>query len=797
MKVFILKMSLNIYNIVCERRPLSMVELLAPAGSLESFYASINAGADALYLGGKLFSARAYASNFSNEELEKMIIYAHKRNVKVYITVNTIIFEEEFPKVVEFVSFLHSRNVDGILLQDLGLASYLHEVFPDLVLHASTQLNCHNVAEAKALMDVGFKRLVLARETPLEVTKQIKDLGVEVEVFVHGALCVSYSGQCLMSSFIGNRSGNRGRCAQPCRNNMICKNDEDSSSPFALSMKDLCTISDIESLIDAGVDSLKIEGRMKREEYVYEVVSSYRDAIDSLKDNLPLDVETKISNMKKLFNREFTKGFILNTSKTKTLNQKTSSHIGSHLGKVTSISKNYAFIKLDDDLMINDGIRINNRKQEGQVVQKMFVDSIDVKKARKGDLVKILLYGIHPQINDEVIKTTSSAQIEEIDQKMKVAKKVPLNITLKAYIGSPLMMEIVHKEVIVNVVSNFICEASNKGNLDLSKLKNQVDRLGNSEYELNEFIYDGAENAFIPSSIINELRRDGLEQIEEKINDYYKINENIKVLPYKAKVVSKEQEFSLSCQVENEEQLNIALMYPFKKIYINNKRLYSYYKDEERVRLVLPRINEKDTEEVNDNQVTSYIKKVPEGKVGVVASSYMNAVNSYMLDFLYSHHYEEVSLSYELDKNRIQKMMEGYYSRHGSYPYVSIPLYGYVDLMIIKSCPIATMYGKENDHCGMCHKYHYTLEDRKNVSFEMMHDEECRTRILNSLPIYLSDYLEQIISLHISEGVLVFTNENEDVVNKISTDAFNKLTLKTSNIPLEKYTRGHFNREIE
>jgi len=200
-----------------------MIELLAPAGSKESFYASINAGANAIYLGGKLFSARAYASNFSNEELEKMIIYAHKRDVKVYITVNTIIFEEEFPQVIEFVEFLHSRNVDGILLQDLGLAYYLHQVYPDLVLHASTQLNCHNVAQAKALMDVGFKRLVLARETPLEVTKQIKDLGVEVEVFVHGALCVSYSGQCLMSSFIGNRSGNRGRCAQPCRNNMVCK----------------------------------------------------------------------------------------------------------------------------------------------------------------------------------------------------------------------------------------------------------------------------------------------------------------------------------------------------------------------------------------------------------------------------------------------------------------------------------------------------------------------------------------------------------------------------------------------
>ena len=204
------------------------MELLAPGGNYNSFIAAINAGADAIYLGGKCFSARAYSSNFEKEEIAELIKYAHVRNVKVYVTINTLIFEDEFFDAVSFASFLYQNDVDGLLLQDLGLASYLHKVYPDLILHASTQLSCHNIIEAKSLINLGFKRIVLAREVSLLEAKKIKELGVEVEVFVQGALCVSYSGNCLMSSFIGGRSGNRGRCAQPCRHQvkLVSKNKE-------------------------------------------------------------------------------------------------------------------------------------------------------------------------------------------------------------------------------------------------------------------------------------------------------------------------------------------------------------------------------------------------------------------------------------------------------------------------------------------------------------------------------------------------------------------------------------------
>ena len=291
------------------------VELLSPAGSLESFKAAISAGADAVYLGGKMFSARAYASNFSNEEIKELIEYAHIRDVKVYVTVNTLIFEDEFDEAIKFIDHLYKSDVDGVLLQDLGLANYLHICYPELVLHASTQLNCHNLSEAKALMKLGFKRIVLAREVSLQEAKKIKELGVEVEVFVHGALCVSYSGQCLMSSFIGNRSGNRGRCAQPCRNEMKVISKDKESDKFGISTKDMCSVEYINQLLDIGIDSLKIEGRMKKEEYVYQVVSSYRKSIDGYYSNQKVNYQEEIFKMKSLFNREFTKSYLFNDRK--------------------------------------------------------------------------------------------------------------------------------------------------------------------------------------------------------------------------------------------------------------------------------------------------------------------------------------------------------------------------------------------------------------------------------------------------------------------------------------------------
>ena len=246
------------------------MELLSPAGNYLSALCAFNAGADAIYLGGKAFSARMSADNFDDEEMKKIIAYAHLLNKKVFVTMNTLIYQDEFNKAVKYAEFLHQNNVDGLIIQDLGLAFYLHQVYPNLILHASTQLNCHNIDQANALKKIGFKRIVLAREAPLSLIKEVKAIGLEVEVFIHGALCVSFSGNCLMSSFIGDRSGNRGRCAQPCRMKYsLMKENEEITSSYMISTKDLNTLQYIDELKKENVDSLKIEGRLKQLEYVY------------------------------------------------------------------------------------------------------------------------------------------------------------------------------------------------------------------------------------------------------------------------------------------------------------------------------------------------------------------------------------------------------------------------------------------------------------------------------------------------------------------------------------------------
>ena len=265
------------------------IELLAPAGNMKCLHAAVEAGCDAVYLSGNCFGARAFAKNFSDCELVEAINYCHLYGVRVYVTVNTLLYEDEVDDFIKYIDFIHKNNVDAIIIQDLGMFDLVRKTFPNLEIHSSTQMHIHNLDGTQLMEKLGAKRVVLARETSIEQIKHIKEnSNIELEIFVHGALCISYSGQCLMSSLIGGRSGNRGQCAGSCRlkydvidelGNKLNKDD------YPLSTKDLNTLSYVEELIEAGVASLKIEGRMKSSEYVYTVVSLYRAAIDSYYQN--------------------------------------------------------------------------------------------------------------------------------------------------------------------------------------------------------------------------------------------------------------------------------------------------------------------------------------------------------------------------------------------------------------------------------------------------------------------------------------------------------------------------------
>ena len=369
-------------------------ELLAPVGSMESLKAALAAGCDAVYLSGKMYGARAFANNFSDEELVNAINLCHLYGVKVYITVNTLIFDDEVDTFLNYIEYIHSIGVDAVIMQDLGMMDLVRKTYPNLEIHASTQAHIHNLDGTKLMEKLGIKRVVLARETPIELIREIKDnTNIELEIFVHGALCISYSGQCLMSSLIGGRSGNRGTCAQCCRQpyDLIKDGKKINKDKYLLSAKDLNTIFNIDKLIDIGVDSLKIEGRMKRPEYVYTVVSLYRKAIDSYIDTGIIDIkDSDIKELKKIFNRKFTKGFIFHEDNDNFTNTYRPNHMGIEVGEVIDCKNNFVIIKLIDDLNNQDGIRLLE-DDIGMTITNMYKDKIKVKSANKGDIISILL----------------------------------------------------------------------------------------------------------------------------------------------------------------------------------------------------------------------------------------------------------------------------------------------------------------------------------------------------------------------------------------------------------------------
>ena len=338
------------------------IELLAPVGSMESLFAAVQNGANAVYLGGKLFNARHSATNFDSDELKEAIKYAHLNDVRVYITVNILIDDKEIEDTLDYIRFLYKIDVDAIIVQDIGLASLARELLPDLPILGSTQMTINNLYGAKHLERMGFTRVILARETPIREIRNIKaNTNIELESFVHGALCVSYSGQCLMSSMIGGRSGNRGRCAQPCRMlySIVDKEDNlvhDWDKRYVLSPKDLNTIEHLDEIIDSGITSLKIEGRMKRPEYVATIVSNYRKVLDKSLDVLSDDDKKDITQ---IFNREFTKGIILDDFGKRFISFDRPDNRGAVLGYVSRVDKYKVYIMLQEDVEKGDGIELS------------------------------------------------------------------------------------------------------------------------------------------------------------------------------------------------------------------------------------------------------------------------------------------------------------------------------------------------------------------------------------------------------------------------------------------------------
>ena len=343
-----------------------MVELLAPAGSREALVAAVENGANAIYLAGNAFGARAYASNFDREALREAIHFAHLRKVAIHVTVNTIVADEEMGPLRDYLRFLYEAGADAVLVQDLGVARVAHETVPDLPLHASTQMSVSSLEGVRALAELGFTRVVLARELSLKEIRHIcAHASVEIETFMHGALCVCYSGQCLMSSMIGGRSGNRGRCAQPCRLPYTLVDEKgqdvlgDKAGSYLLSPRDLSTIDVIPDLIEAGVSSLKIEGRMKRPEYVATVVRTYREAIDTYYAGKGYAVtQEERDDLAQIFNRDFTTAYLEGRPGKAMMSDRRPNNRGLLIGRVTAYDwdRRIVTVKLSGRLGLGDQV---------------------------------------------------------------------------------------------------------------------------------------------------------------------------------------------------------------------------------------------------------------------------------------------------------------------------------------------------------------------------------------------------------------------------------------------------------
>jgi len=498
-------------------------ELLAPAGEWEALVAAVVNGADAVYLGGKEFSARSYAPNFSEAELAEAVKFCHLRRAKIYAAVNTLIAPEEFGRALDYLYRLAEWGVDGVLVQDLGLAQTARRVLPELPLHASTQMTIHNAEGVRFLARLGFRRVVLARELSLADINAIREAcpEVELEVFVHGALCFSYSGQCLLSSFVGGRSGNRGRCAQPCRLFYRLEGGLAEAEGYLLSTRDLKALELLPQLAAAGVAALKIEGRMKRPEYVATVTRIYRQALDRYAED-PQGFRPKAEEVRELaqiFNREFTAAYLLGRRGRELMSYQRPNNRGAYLGRVVATGPGRAAVRLVQPLRVGDGVEfwVTRGGRQGLTVGELGLDGRAAAEAREGDTVW-LAAPLGVGVGDRVFKTHDTLLIEKARasyRRPQAAQVVPLRIKAVGGPGLPLTLTAEDDEGRrVTVRTDEGCRPAEKHPLDRAVLAEHLGRLGGTAFYLRELEAELKGSIMVPLSSLNRARRRLVAELE-------------------------------------------------------------------------------------------------------------------------------------------------------------------------------------------------------------------------------------------------------------------------------------------
>ncbi len=669
-------------------------ELLSPAGDMNTLISAINNGADAVYIGGKVFGARAFAPNFSDDELEKAVKYCHLYGVKLYVTANTVVFENEIDDFLDYMKFLCEIGVDAVIMQDLGMINLVRRLLPDLEIHASTQINVHNDDGLELLWKMGVKRAVLAREMSLDEIKSLK-CPIQKEVFIHGALCVSYSGQCLFSSLNGGRSGNRGSCVGSCRLPYELYDDNgriETDGDYLLSTKELCTAEHIKEILDVGIDSLKIEGRMKSPEYVGYVTKVYRRLIDDYYLGVyPRVTDEEMTNLYKLFNRKFTSGYLFGDD---IYNIKTPNHLGYKLGKVIKVNDKKIYIKLSDDLYQEDGIRFCD-SHKGMMVNRLYNEAgLLVNHVSKGEVAAVD-NKIHLTVKDKVNKTIDhnlmSLNVNE--------KKIPISCRLNGRANDYLMLSISDGVNTVSCQSIMLDKAKNKVTRK-EEVYEKLNKLGSTPFYLEKCEIN-LDEAFIPMKCLNDLRRKVCDElILKRSGARHKVSFDYKKEP----VLNNELEYSVL--IRNEEQLKLFL--GLMRIYTEDYDLYKKYKDYN-VYYKLPRIMHEfpcfKGERLLVSELGSLYRYCANNEV--IADYPLNAVNSETVKVLQSLGAKVVTLSPEV--RMIDEVLK--YANN-----VEVIIYGKPDLMVLKKFRLDGNYLKrKNQYFPIIHGKYTTILHHENI----------------------------------------------------------------------------------
>ena len=793
-------------------------ELLAPCGNFDCVKAAVNAGADAVYLGGRAFGARAYAANFENEELERVCDLCHEFGVKVYVTVNTLYKDEEFPELFAFINALYAMGVDGLIMQDLGAIRMVRENWPDFPVHASTQLTANSLDDVKLYESLGLKTVVLSRELNLQEIQYIAaNTDLRIETFIHGALCVSYSGQCLMSSVLGNRSGNRGKCAQNCRLNYeLLQENQLVSSGHLLSTKDICTLPLLPELLKTGVASLKVEGRMKSPEYVAGVTGIYRKYLDMYYSGAPYDVDPHdILILQQLFNRgAFSEGYLKTHSGMAMMCPTHPKHWGVAAGKVLSYDrkKQTAVLRFDKAMVPGDGIEIRTDEEDG-------VGTYLNKPSAAGQRAFVSIRG-EVRENQAVYQTYDKRLMDELKLRYElVSRKVPMDAAVSIHAGKPAELTVTALGESVTVQGE-VPTAAQSQPLTVDNVSAQISKLGNTIYKCEKICVDLDDGLYLNKSALNSLKNMAAEALQKKVVNLYKrsfknniLNENASVQdlavqhtwtafllrrsPHEKTVLCASSEQiqensrnnfpenkTLSAAVQTLEQFRAALAFSsVSVIYLamngplmkNLKEICdTAHGNHKKIFVRLPRIwrayiqdnCKTDLQKCLENEIDGFLVSNP-GQYHMLKNCgkelaldfTANVLNSRTVDFWENLGLKSIALSVEMSRDEINALPD--------HSCTELLAYGYIPLMVTHQCPIGNFVGKKQSgmYCAKRgHSEEYLLRSGKDV-FRMETDcDSCLCTITTSRPLDIRDDLN---SFKVKILRLNFTSESGNETTQI------------------------------